>query len=132
MTEILIPGSPGELVDKITILELKLNNIQDAEKRTNIEYELHQLNMVLEDHVPNTPQLNTLKTALKSVNQQLWTIEDDIRICERHQDFGPQFIALARAVYITNDQRATIKKDINIQLNSAIVEEKSYQSYRPV
>ncbi len=132
MTDILIPGSPGELVDKITILELKLNHIQDPEKRTNIEYELHQLTTVFGTHVPNTPTIHTLKTALKSVNQQLWTIEDDIRICERHQDFGPRFIELARAVYITNDQRAAIKKDINLHLNSAIVEEKSYQSYRPV
>lgn len=131
MDDISIPGSPGELIDKITILELKLEHIQDPNKRSNIRYELSQLNSVFDAHIPNSPQVIALKSELKSVNSQLWAIEDDIRICERNQDFGPQFISLARAVYVTNDQRATVKKEINLLLNSAIVEEKSYQSYLP-
>jgi hypothetical protein len=123
-----VPISLGELVDKITILELKLEYIQDQEKVSNVKKEYELLTKVLGESI-ETSQINNLKAELKEVNRKLWFIEDDIRDCERSKDFGENFIKLARSVYFTNDKRAKIKKDINLQVGSDIVEEKSYASY---
>lgn len=126
---ILVEIAAGELIDKMTILEIKLDRIGDAEKRANIRREYEQLSAVFQAHVPPSEKLAELTAALKDANQELWHIEDDIRERERIKDFGPEFIALARSVYQTNDRRAALKREINILLLSPIVEEKSYAAY---
>lgn len=120
--------SPGELVDKLTILEIKLDRIADADKRDNISRERDVLAAAfvrLEDRAA----LPDLVAGLRRINETLWTIEDEIRDCERQDDFGTKFVALARAVYKTNDERAEIKRAINLALGSRLIEEKSYKPY---
>ena len=126
---ILVPVAPGEMLDKITILEIKLERIEDAAKRANVELEYTMLQKVRGEKIPESPALADAYGRLKAVNETLWVIEDDIRDCERGGDFGPKFIELARSVYRVNDQRAAIKKEINLLLGSALVEEKSYKDY---
>ena len=130
MNEILIPISPGELLDKITILQIKAERIADPVKVANVKTELDMLSKVWSEAVEVDAEISALTTELKSVNQALWEIEDDIRDEERSRRFGERFIELARAVYVTNDERANAKKKINLHLNSTIVEEKSYQDYQ--
>ncbi len=130
MNDILIPISPGELLDKITILEIKAERIADPAKVANVETELGMLRKVWADAVDADAELDAMRTQLKAINERLWEIEDDIRDEERNRRFGERFIELARAVYVTNDERAAVKKRVNLQLDSAIVEEKSYQDYR--
>ncbi|HTJ01688.1 MAG TPA: DUF6165 family protein [Methylovirgula sp.] len=120
--------SAGELIDKITILEIKLARIEDAAKRANVRHEYERLSATAAT-LPQGSQLKALTVALKEVNQSLWRIEDDIRDKERAQSFDAEFIALARAVYRTNDRRAALKREINALLQSDIVEEKSYAAY---
>ncbi len=127
--ELLVPVAPGELIDKITILEIKAARIRDAAKNANVRRELALLAGTRQQAVPESPDLARLTAALKAVNETLWEIEDDIRACEAAQDFGPRFVTLARAVYQNNDQRAALKREINLLLGSEIVEEKSYQPY---
>lgn len=124
-----IPISPGELLDKISILDIKQAAITDSAKRHNVMRELNALNDARRHHIPDTEAIQLFYQQLKTVNQTLWDIEDAIRDCERAKDFSDQFIKLARSVYITNDQRAQLKKEINQHLGSTIVEEKSYTSY---
>jgi hypothetical protein len=128
---LLIPASVGELIDKITILEIKQRRIHDPAKQHNIARELVALMDVVQQHQLGYPagDLAELGRELSAVNQQLWTIEDDIRECERQEDFGPRFVELARAVYRRNDERAAIKRCINEQCGSELVEEKSYAAY---
>jgi prefoldin subunit 5 len=129
MPEIIeIPVSPGEIIDKITILEIKADRVEDGKKLINIRRELELLADKVNANLP-MDRLFDLKSELKSVNEKLWEIEDDIRTCERHSDFGETFVQLARSVYITNDRRAILKKEINMLLGSEIVEEKSYDEY---
>lgn len=123
------PVSVGELLDKLTILELKLHHITDDAKRQNVQAEYDALTHVRETKVQMTETLHRLYGELKAVNQTLWTIEDDIRDCERQQDFGATFVALARAVYVTNDKRAALKHTINRESGSQLIEEKSYAAY---
>jgi hypothetical protein len=123
------PIGPGELIDKITILEIKAERLADGQKLANVRAELCALIAARDAALPPSPPLARLGAALKEVNRALWQIEDDIRDCEREGDFGPRFIALARAVYRTNDQRAALKREINQLLDAAIVEEKSYAAY---
>ena len=130
MNEIQIPISPGELLDKITILQIKSERISDATKVANVRTELGMLEQVWSDTVEDDEQIRALSSELKSVNEALWEIEDDIRDEERNKRFGDRFIELARAVYVTNDERANAKKKVNLHLNSSIVEEKSYQDYK--
>ena len=127
--QIKVPVSVGELVDKLVILEIKAERIEDATKRANVVHERDLLRDTVAKDVPGSAKLNDLTAALKHVNEQLWVIEDDIRDCERNRDFGPRFVELARAVYVTNDKRAALKKDINLLVGSDIVEEKSYKAY---
>lgn len=130
MTDVIkVPVSFGEVLDKITILEIKSERIQDAAKVKNVRLELEELSLVWDDAVSDPASIASLREQLKAVNEQLWVIEDDIRDQEAEQDFGPRFIELARAVYVTNDKRAALKKDINLALGSRFVEEKSYQDY---
>ena len=124
-----VPVSVGEVLDKITILQTKLAHISDAAKRTNIQNELDALLPLVAGDAFATDQMQALMAELKSVNEALWDIEDDIREKEAAKSFDAEFIRLARAVYITNDKRAEIKKQINLATGSALVEEKSYESY---
>jgi len=121
--------APGELIDKITILRIKSERIKDAEKLKNVRTELDILNKTRAEAIEESEEMARLDKALQEVNEALWEIEDDIRDCERNGDFGDEFIRLARAVYVTNDKRAALKKDINVLLGSTIVEEKSYADY---
>ncbi|MDR6264547.1 MULTISPECIES: DUF6165 family protein [Rhodobacterales] len=129
MDEILTPISPGELLDKLTILAIKLDKITDPEKLANVKTEHAALFAVADKHIPKTEDITVLNIRLLNVNRELWDIEDQIRDCERAGDFGETFIQLARAVYVTNDKRAEYKKQINLTLGSVIVEEKSYADY---
>lgn len=129
MTDILVPTSPGELIDKLTILRLKAERIADPGKLANVRHEQAVLLATADTHLPPSDRLSELWDALYEINARLWVIEDDIRDCERDGDFGPAFIALARSVYRVNDERAAVKKAINLHLGSLIVEEKSYADY---
>ena len=129
MTELLVPVSAGELIDKITILRLKSERIGDASRLVNVRRELQALERVASESLPDAGGLDTLTGELQAVNTHLWEIEDAIRDCEAAGDFGPQFVEFARAVYITNDRRSEIKRRINMLLGSEIVEEKSYADY---
>ncbi len=128
-TTIMTAIAPGELIDKITILRIKSERIADEAKLKNVRTELDILTATQQEHVPASDEMLRLEEALKTVNEALWEIEDDIRDCERQGDFGEEFIRLARAVYVTNDKRAALKKEINLLLGSTIVEEKSYAEY---
>ncbi len=129
MENISTPVSPGELLDKITILEIKSEQIKDAEKLLNVKTELSILNGSWSQTLIQNEEIDKLKSELKSNNQALWDIEDKIRIKEAKKEFDEIFIELARSVYIENDKRAATKKKINVLLGSEIVEEKSYAEY---
>lgn len=124
-----IEVAPGELIDKLTILEIKRERIQDPAKRANVEIEYAALQSAYEGAVGFSDALFALRAELREVNARLWEIEDEIRDCERLQDFGPKFVARARAVYRTNDRRSEIKREINLLLGSSLIEEKSYRPY---
>jgi hypothetical protein len=128
-TEIKVPISPGELIDKITILEIKAANISDATKLANVKVELQLLQETWNASAHAATDIAAEWKQLRDVNKQLWDIEDDIRDKERQRQFDQAFIELARAVYIRNDERAAVKKTINTKLGSKIVEEKSYAKY---
>jgi len=130
MQDILVPVSPGELLDKITILRIKVARIQDAAKLANVRLELALLEQTWQRGVGAAHAVSADERALQDVNERLWDIEDRIREKEAQQTFDRDFIELARAVYIANDERAAIKKRINTQLGSRLIEEKSYQQYR--
>ena len=122
--------SNGELLDKLTILELKLTNIADVQKLSNIQKEHDQLSPLAHQLFDSYgEELKNLYKKLTQINSELWTIEDDIRECERNKDFGSDFVSLARAVYFTNDKRSDVKKAINLLTDSGFVEEKSYEDY---
>jgi len=125
---ILIPVSAGELVDKITILRVKAARI-DAGKRANVAKELALLEAVAARELAGVAGLDGLTTELEAINASLWDIEEGKRACERRQDFGPEFVHLARAVYIENDRRAEVKRRINLAAGSDLIEEKSYLPY---
>ena len=130
MSEIQAPVSFGELLDKIAILQIKSERMSDAAKLVNVRNELSALETTWMAHPAAGHNIVELRAQLKAVNERLWVIEDDIRIKEKAQEFDAEFIRLARAVYFENDERAKIKKDINLALGSSYVEEKSYQDYR--
>ena len=130
--------APGELIDKFTILQIKLEKIDDKEKLHHIQAECHTLTTSADKLTEwlegnrkhqEMKQLGLLIPQLKEINQQIWDIEDDVRDCERQQHFGNKFVQLARSVYLTNDKRAKLKKEINILFDSDIMEEKSYTEY---
>jgi hypothetical protein len=130
VNDILVPISPGELLDKITILRIKSARMTDAAKLANVRLELSLLEKTWRESVDAGVDVSAEESALQAVNERLWVIEDDIRDKERAQAFDARFIELARAVYIENDERAAIKKRVNVKLGSRIVEEKSYKPYR--
>jgi hypothetical protein len=129
MSEISVPVSPGELLDKITILRIKSRRMSDAAKLANVRVELKLLEETWGASAYAKIDIAADVNALLQVNERLWVIEDEIRDKERAQDFDAQFIRLARAVYFQNDERAAIKRRINVNLGSGIVEEKSYSQY---
>jgi hypothetical protein len=126
---ILAPVSAGELIDKITILRVKAARIGDPAKEANVRIELALLEETAARELSQSPELEELVAQLTEINAALWDIEDGKRDCERRQDFGPAFVALARRVYIDNDRRAAVKRQINTLAGSEIVEEKSYKPY---
>jgi len=130
VAEIAVPVSPGELIDKLTILEIKSERMSDAKKLANVKLELNLLSDTWAKSDYAKIDISTEWSELKRINAELWDIEDQIRDEERHQRFGDEFIRLARAVYFINDDRAAVKRQINDKLGSKIVEEKSYASYK--
>ena len=129
MNKILVEISVGELLDKISILEIKKEKIKDSEKLKFINDEYEVLKNELEKNIKIDEKLTKLFVALKNINSKLWDIEDDIRECERKKLFDQTFIDLARSVYFTNDERAKVKNDINKTFGSELVEVKSYEEY---
>jgi hypothetical protein len=129
MKDILVPLSPGEMLDKITILRIKAARMSDPAKVANVKHELALLEKTWKDCGAAAVDLGTAEADLTRVNEKLWVIEDEIRDEERAKRFEEKFIELARAVYFTNDERAAIKKRVNLLLGSTIVEEKSYKQY---
>jgi len=129
MKPILVEIAPGELLDKITILEIKRARIAQPEKLRNVQVELATLEEARGKTILPSATLDRLTADLRAVNEALWEIEDDIRQCERAGDFGPRFIELARSVYRQNDRRGALKREINDLLGSKIIEEKSYAKY---
>ena len=129
MNDIKVPISPGELLDKITILRIKSQRMSDPAKVSNVRLELRQLEDTWSASAHAKIDIEADIRALLAVNERLWVIEDDIRDKERAQAFDAEFVRLARAVYFENDERAAIKRRINAKLGSTIVEEKSYRPY---
>ncbi len=127
--EISVPVSFGELLDKISILQIKSERISDPAKLVNIRAELSALEKTWMAHPAGVKDIAKLRAELKDINEQLWDIEDNVRLKDKADEFDDAFIALARSVYQKNDQRARIKKDINLALGSVYVEEKSYKDY---
>jgi len=130
MSLISVPVSFGELIDKITILEIKAAHIRDAAKLANVRAELDLLNSTWSQDPASRTDIGDQRARLKYINEALWDIEDRIRLKEQAQAFDAQFVELARSVYFRNDERAAIKREINLKLGSQLVEEKSYQDYR--
>lgn len=130
MSEILVPVSFGELLDKVAILTIKSERMTDAAKLVNIHNELSALEKTWLAHPAADQDVIRLRAELKAVNERLWVIEDDIRIKEKAQQFDADFIKLARSVYFENDERARLKREINLALGSSYVEEKSYEDYK--
>ncbi|WP_137125122.1 hypothetical protein [Roseomonas sp. HF4] len=124
-----IPASCGEVIDKLTILEIKLDRITDPAKRGNVSREHAALSAAWAAAVPDPAPVAAAVAELRRVNEALWDIEDEIREHERQADFGARFVELARSVYRTNDRRAELKREINARLGSALTEEKSYAAY---
>ena len=129
MENIQVPVSPGEVLDKITILEIKSERMSDPVKVANVRVELALLQQTWSQSVAPDPLIQDLHDQLKKINETLWEIEDDIRDKERVKEFDAAFVELARQVYFTNDRRSRVKKELNLHLGSQIVEEKSYQDY---
>ena len=130
MSQISVPIAYGELIDKITILEIKSERIRDAAKLANVRVELDLLNDTWGTNPASSTDIAAERTDLRRVNEALWDIEDRIRLKEKAKAFDTEFVELARSVYIRNDERAAIKRAINTKLGSTLVEEKSYQDYR--
>jgi hypothetical protein len=130
MNEIKVPVSPGELLDKITILRIKSARMRDASKLANVRSELEALEQLWNTSPYAAVDVASDVSALLAVNERLWTIEDDIRDKERAQTVDAEFVRLARSVYIENDERAAIKRRLNVQLGSSLIEEKSYAEYK--
>src|SRR5277367_3522658 len=129
MNEIKVPISPGEMLNKTTILRIKSLRMADAKKLANVRLELDALEETWKSSAYASIEVESDVSALLAVNERLWIIEDDIREKERAKAFDAEFIRLARAVYIENDERAAIKRRLNLRLGSSLIEEKSYADY---
>jgi len=129
MSAVFVPIAYGDLIDKITILEIKSERLEDPDKLANVQTELKMLQDIVDEQGLTSDAILGLKQSLKDVNTEIWDLEDEVRDCERKSSFEDNFIRIARAIYRTNDKRAAVKREINIEVGSAIVEEKSYASY---
>lgn len=129
MTTVYVPTAFGDLIDKVTILEIKSERLDDPEKLKNVQTELKMLQDIVDESGLETDNVLDLKQGLKSVNAEIWDLEDQIRDCERKSSFGAEFTRVARSIYRTNDKRAAIKRQINLEVGSTLVEEKSYAEY---
>jgi hypothetical protein len=129
MSVIETPVSFGELIDKMTILQIKLQEIRDEAKLANVRNELELLETTWANHAASKTDITDETGRLLAVNKRLWDIEDRIRVKEKAQEFDNDFVQLARSVYFENDERAAVKREINLKLGSTLVEEKSYQDY---
>lgn len=129
MSVIETPVSFGELIDKMTILQIKLQEITDEAKLANVRNELELLETTWSNHAASKTDIDDETGRLLAVNKRLWDIEDRIRVKEKAQEFDNDFIQLARSVYFENDERAAVKREINLKLGSTLVEEKSYKDY---
>jgi hypothetical protein len=130
MDEVMVPISPGELLDKITILRIKAKRIADPKKLANVRLELEALEKTWKGSAYAGVDIEADLGALLAVNERLWVIEDDIRGKERARSFDAEFVRLARSVYVENDERAAIKRRLNVRLGSSLIEEKSYADYK--
>lgn len=130
MAGIMVPVAPGELIDKITILQIKSDRIVDRQKVRNVRTELDLLQRTWHESGLAETDIGEQEQTLRSINERLWDIEDRIRLKEASREFDDEFIELARSVYRVNDERARVKRRINELLGSGIIEEKSYQSYQ--
>jgi hypothetical protein len=126
---ITVPVSVGELLDKITILRIKFDRLQDPKQRQNVAHELQLLETIAQSQLESRADYTSLMNQLQAVNAKLWDIEEGKRDCERRKVFDEHFIQLARSVYIENDRRAALKRSLNVLLGSEILEEKSYAQY---
>jgi hypothetical protein len=124
-----VPIAVGELIDKITILEIKIARFLDAAKLANAHAELTLLCQRRAAALAADPALTAIEPRLKAVNERIWDLEDAIRACERRQDFGSTFLSTARSIYRANDERAALKREINLATGSQLIEEKSYTAY---
>ena len=129
MNKILVEVSVGELLDKISILDIKKDKIKDSKNLEHIEYEYQILKKEYDDKVKSDDKLKSLYLSLKEINSKLWVIEDEKRVCEKNSDFGENFIKLSRSVHFLNDDRAKIKLEINNHTGSKIKEIKEYTKY---
>jgi hypothetical protein len=132
MRPLIVEISPGDFIDRMTILEIKVARFTDPEKKNHVEREYLPLRSIFEVEFNRDETLKTLIDDLRSINQQLWTVEDDLRDCERAQNFDARFVTLARSVYRLNDMRAGIKRQINVLLDAELIEEKSYGAPKSV
>lgn len=130
MSVVLVPVAYGELIDKITILEIKSRQIKDPAKLASVRKELDLLNSAWQQEPASSIDISAERARLLAVNEALWDIEDQVRLKEKAQAFDQAFVELARSVYFRNDERAACKREINVKLGSQLVEEKSYQDYR--
>jgi hypothetical protein len=121
-----VPVAAGELIDKITILEIKIVRFRDASKVANAQAELVLLRQCRSESLADIPALAAIEAHLKAVNERIWDLEEAIRTCDRQQDFGPNFVTTARSIYLANDERAALKREINLVTGSRLIEEKSY------
>jgi len=129
VTVVSAPIAFGDLIDKITILEIKSERLEDPIKLENVHTELKMLQEIVAAQGLATATVLELKQQLKTVNAEIWDLEDQVRECERQSSFDAEFIRIARAIYHTNDKRAAVKREINTEVGSVIVEEKSYAAY---
>ena len=127
---LLVPTAPGEILDRLTILQIKAQRITDPAKLRIVQADLNTLTAICDKSIPRSQPLDQLTQELRQVNEKLWEIEDDIRAAEARKDFGPQFIALARSVYQTNDRRAELKRQISTLLGCVIQDQKAYLAGR--
>ena len=128
---LIIKTSPGEFLDKLTILEIKSERIRDHKKLENVERELAHLRVIWSESSLSKVDVSALLSELREINESLWEVEDQIRLKESANQFDDEFIQLARSVYLTNDRRAAIKRELNITLGSELLEEKSYADKSP-
>ena len=128
---LIVKTSPGEFLDKLTILEIKSERIRDHKKLENVERELAHLRVIWSESSLSKVDVSALLSELREINESLWEVEDQIRLKEAANQFDDEFIQLARSVYLTNDRRAAIKRELNITLGSELIEEKSYADKSP-